>query len=103
MFVVLLTDLSKASNCLNLDPLIAKLNAYGLSLPALKLIHDFLLNKKQRTRINNSYSTWMEIIFGVPKRSMHGPLLFKIFLAGLFFVVKAFVKSVYKRLEVHHF
>ena len=57
VFGALLTDLSKAFDCLNHDPLIAKLNAYGFSLPALRLIHDYLLNRKQRTRINNSYST----------------------------------------------
>ena len=57
VFGALLAGLSKAFDCLNHDLLIAKLNAYGLSLPALRLIHDYLLNKKQRTRINNSYST----------------------------------------------
>ena len=57
VFGALLAGLSKAFDCLNHDLLIAKLNAYGLSLPALRLIHDYLLSKKQRTRINNSYST----------------------------------------------
>ena len=52
----LLTDLSKAFDCLNHELLIAKLNAYGLSLPALRLIHDYLSNRKQRTKINRSYS-----------------------------------------------
>ena len=66
VFGALLTDLSKAFDCLNHDLLIAKLNAYGFSLPALRLIHDYLLNRKQRTRINNLYSTWVEIVFGVP-------------------------------------
>ena len=88
MFGALLTDLSKAFDCLNHDFLIAKLNAYGFSLPALRLIHDYLSNRKQRTRINNSYSTWMEIVFGVPQGSILGPLLFNIFLADLFFIVK---------------
>ena len=60
-------DLSKAFNCLNHDLLIAKLNIYGFILPALRLIHDYLSNRKQRTRINNSYSTGMEIVFGVPQ------------------------------------
>ena len=69
MFGALLTDLSKAFDCLNHDLLIAKLNAYGFSLPALRLIHDYLSSRKQGTRINNSYSTWMEIVFVVPQRS----------------------------------
>ena len=66
MFGALLTNLSKAFDCLNHDLMIAKLNAYGFSLPTLRLIHDYLLNRNQRTRINNSYSTWIEIVFGVP-------------------------------------
>ena len=86
VFGALLTDLSKAFDCLNHDLLIAKLNAYGFSLPVLRLIHDYLLNRKQRTRINNSYSTWVEIVFGVPQGSLLGPLLFNIFLTDLFFI-----------------
>ena len=70
MFGALLTDLSKAFDYLNHDLLIVKLNAYGFSFPALRLVHDYLLNRKQRKRINNSYSTWMENVFGVPQGSI---------------------------------
>ena len=69
--------------------MIAKLNAYGFSLPASKLIHDYLLNKKQRTRRNNSYSTWVEIVFGVPQGSILSPLLFNILLTDLFFIANS--------------
>ena len=85
----LLTDLSKAFDCLNHDFLIAKLNAYGFRLPILRLIHDYLSNRKQGTRINNSYSAWMEIVFGVPHGSILGLLLFSFFLADLFFIVNS--------------
>ena len=89
MFGAVLTDLSKAFDCRNHDLLIAKLNAYDFSLPALRLIHDYLSNRKQRTRINNSYSTWMEIVFGVRQRSILGLLLFSFFLVDLFFIVNS--------------
>ena len=42
VFGAVLTGLSKAFDCICHDLLIAKLNAYGLSLPALKLITDYL-------------------------------------------------------------
>ena len=57
MFGALLTDLSKAFDCLNHELLITKLNAYGFSLPALKLVHDYLANRKQRTKVNRTYSS----------------------------------------------
>ena len=47
MFGALLTDPSRVFDCLDHELLIAKLNAYGFSLPALKLVHDYLSNRKK--------------------------------------------------------
>ena len=49
-FSALLTDLSKAFDCICHDLLVAKLHAYGLSLPPLKLIQDYLLNRKKNKK-----------------------------------------------------
>ena len=53
VFGALLTDLLTAFHCLNHELLIAKLNGCGFTLPALKLVHDYLSDRKQRTRVNN--------------------------------------------------
>ena len=46
VFGAILTDLSKAFDCICHGLLVAKLHAYGLSLPALKMNQDYLLNRK---------------------------------------------------------
>ena len=56
-----LTDLSKAFDCLNHDPLIAKIEAYGFNTGALTFIQDYLSNRSQRTKINSEYSSYREI------------------------------------------
>ena len=47
IFVVLLTKISKAYDCLDDELIIAKVNACGFSLPALKLVHDYFSNRKK--------------------------------------------------------
>ena len=67
--------------------IITKLNSYGFNLTALNLIHNYLTKRKQRTKVNHSYSTWENILFGVHQSSILGPILFNIFLSDLFLIV----------------
>ena len=73
---VLLTDLSKAFDCLVHDLLIAKLAAYGFDHLSLKLIFSYLTGRQQRVRVNGSYSEYTNIDTGVPQGSILGPELY---------------------------
>ena len=66
----ILTDLSKAYDCLPHDLLVAKFEAYGMYKTGLNLIHNYLSNRKQRTKINSSYSGWYDIVRGVSQGSI---------------------------------
>ena len=84
----LLTDLSKAFDCLNHELLIAKLEAYGFDHSSLAYIYSYLSNRKQRTKVNNSFSKWANIKSGIPQGSIIGPLLFNIYINDIFFIIK---------------
>ena len=86
-FATLLTGLSKAFDSLPHDLIIAKLNAYGFNLDSSRLIHSYLLNRKQGTSIDTSYSSYEETLFRVPLYSILGKS-FNIFMCDLFFSFK---------------
>ena len=81
-----LMDLSKAFDTINHELLIAKLHAYGFGIDALKIIHSYLSDRWTRTKIDGSYSTWKEILSGMPQGSVNGPKWFNIYINDLFFL-----------------
>ena len=81
----LLTDLSKAFDCIKHDLLIAKFAAYGFDSYSLSFVFSYLSERKQRTKIHNSYSPYANIACGVPQGSILGPLLFNINICDMFF------------------
>ena len=84
---ILLTDLSKAFDCLCHDLIIAKLHAYGFDHLSLKLIHNYLSDRFQRVRVNSFYSRWFKILTGVPQGSIMGAHIYNFNSNDLFFFI----------------
>ena len=55
----ILTNLSKAFDCICHDLLISKLNAYRFDRNVLKLIYDYLIDRSQKTKVGSSFSAYL--------------------------------------------
>ena len=62
------------------------LTTYGFETDALRYMKSYLMNRKQRVRVNKIFSEWERMTTGVPQRSTLRPLLLDIFLSNRFFL-----------------
>ena len=85
-------DLSKASDTVWHEGLIHKLKANGLSGNILKILQDYLIDRRQRVLLNGKSSNWDIISAGVPQGSVLGPLLFLIYINDIVCNVECDIK-----------
>ncbi len=79
VYGILLTDLSKAFDCLPYQLVICKLRAYEFDPSSCKPIMSYFTNRKQRVKVGNCKTEWLSTEKGAPQGSMFGPYLFNLF------------------------
>ena len=105
---VLYLDFAKAFDKVPHKRLLKKVQAHGDCGKVYSWIENWLMNRKQRVKINSSYSGWNKVTSGVPQGSILGPTLFLMYINDIEENLKSIVRKfaddtkVMKVIDNHH-
>ena len=69
---ILYLDFQKAFDSVPHQRLLAKLESYSIGGNVYNWLEFFLLNRRQRVLVNNSSSSWSDVLNGIPQGSVMG-------------------------------
>ena len=81
-------DMAKALDTVNHTILMNKLDLLGISGKVLRLLRNYLTNRKQSTVANGIVSRPADITCGIPQGSTVGPLMYIIYMNDVFYVLE---------------
>ena len=88
---VIYLNYAKAFDTVPHQRLLRQIYSLGIQGAAIDFIRAFLTGRRQRVRVNISYSTWENVISGVPQGSVSGHVLFTLYVWDAPQVVKCIV------------
>jgi hypothetical protein len=85
-------DFKKAFDTVPHQRLLCKLQSYGITNKVYSWVADFLSGRSQRVRVGKAFSSFNDVLSGIPQGSILGPTLFTIFINDISDDIQSFCR-----------